>query len=109
MVAKFHGDNQFLILKQHADFRYYAPPKMADVWWIERIWRLMIPLVYKEPLSRTLSGFRQRINKIWKKIDSDTIIKMIHETPARLDWISKNNGNVIPNSWSSSESSLACK
>ncbi len=102
------GHNRFLIIKKHRELKFYAPAKMADVWWIERAWAAMIPKVYKEPLPRTIKRFRLRIQHVWRELDQKRIIRMIHETPARLDWISRNSGKVIPNTWSSESSLLAC-
>jgi hypothetical protein len=102
------GENRFTIMRRDLSSNMYAPSKMADIWWIERVWGAMMSKVYKEPIPRTLRGFRRRVIGAWKKFDQNRITRMIHETPARLNWIAQNSGKVIPNSWDYSASKLAC-
>ena len=102
------GESRFRVMARDQKHEFYAPSKMADIWWIERIWGAMMTKVYKEPFPRTLKGFRRRVIVAWNSFDTDRVTKMIHETPARLEWISKNKGKVIPNSWDYSVSVLAC-
>ena len=69
------------------DYRLYAPSKMDDFWFIERLWRELSAWIYCKPIPQNAEQFREKI-KEWNDLDQAFIPRMINELPTRLRMIS---------------------
>lgn len=76
-----------------------APPKMDDVWAIERIWGVLTYKVYgggqKQPKS--LKELESRIKKQWKTLDGNMLRRAVHQMKLRMRQIVFNKGEKLKN------------
>lgn len=113
-IKLFEKKNEFIFEQDHAkshdsnisqdwctkNLKYFlnkndTPAKMDDYWPIERLWAIMTSKVYKEPRPDTIPLLKRRINKCWAEISQHTLVKLVHQMPLRLKWISENQGKKI--------------
>ncbi len=73
-----------------------SPPKLDDLWPIERVWAVMTQQVYAFLPPENLSELRIRIENAWKGFNPKTLKKLVHEIPFRIKAIIKNEGERIP-------------
>ena len=89
---------------------FFAPSKMDDLWPIERIWRHLVNIVFsKWPLPGTVAEWKSRIQDAWDSVSTELCIRLIHEIPARLHEISRNQGKKIHPTWRSKNSEHRCR
>lgn len=72
-----------------------TPPKMDDLWPIERVWAIMTQEVYKHPPPQTLIELEKRVRLSWKNFNKVTLKKLIHEIPFRIEAIIHADGGKI--------------
>ena len=62
-------------------------PKWDDFWSIERLWGIMSQRVYKNPRPTHISSVMRRLREEVRNTDSKTLIKLVHELPAKMNEI----------------------
>ena len=72
-----------------------TPAKMDDFWPIERLWGIMIPIVYRDPEPQDVDTLRERVFEAWTHILPGTCQVLIHEMPCRLRKIVELKGHKI--------------
>ena len=65
----------------------YFGAKFDDFWWIERLWAIMGTEVYREPRVWTVKKLMRRVREPSKNIDQRTLIKLEHQSPAKMNEI----------------------
>ena len=63
------GDGFFRTSARDRDHRLYAPSKMDDFWFIERLWRELSARVYRKPIPQNAEQFREKSKKEWDDLD----------------------------------------
>ena len=83
--------------------------KWDDFWWIERLWAIMGTEVYREPRVWTVKKLMRRVREASKNIDQRTLIKLVHQSPAKMNEIYRLKGKRIPPSFDPKKSKFASK
>jgi len=99
----------FEIASSRRDHYMYAPAKLTDIWWIERVWRNMTNKVYAAPTPKTLKQLRNRVNTEWKKLTPKYLTKLAHEVPARMKTIINQRGKQLSNGFEVKKSRYHCE
>ena len=87
----------------------YFGAKWDDFWWIERLWAIMGVEVYREPRVWTVKKLMRRVRETSKNIEERSLIKLVHQSPAKMNEIHRLKGKQIPPSFDPTESKFACK
>ena len=82
---------------------------MDDFWPIERIWAIMCDDVYREPRPKTIAMVMRRVREAAAKIDENTLIRLFHALPAKMQEIYRVKGKKIPPTFDAKKSPYACK
>ena len=61
-----------------------TPAKMDDIWPIERLWGILVPVVYRDPTPTTAEQLRERVFDAWTSVLPGTCKVLIHELPFRI-------------------------
>ena len=82
--------------------------KLDDVIPIERLWVIWCPIVYASPVPETIKSLQLRIRKAHRQTSVETLTKLVHEIPARLQEIYRVKGGGIHPSWKYEKSKYRC-
>ena len=67
-----------------------VPPKLDDLWAIERIWGILTGRVYREPVAKTIEELEQRVRDAWDELDSGLLKRTMHQMRLRVEtYVSK--------------------
>jgi len=78
---------------------WYFPPKMDDFWVIERLWAILAAKVYRNPRPTHVDALMRRVRDAVRETKPETLTKLVHEMPARMNKIFEMKGRKIPASW----------
>ena len=84
-------------------------PKWDDFWSIERLWAIQSQRVYRNPRPKHISGVMRRLRDEVKNTDPKTLIRLVHELPAKMNEIYRLKGKKILWNFDPRESPHACK
>ena len=84
-------------------------PKWDDFWSIERLWAIQSQRVYRNPRPKHISGVMRRLREEVKNTDPKTLIRLVHELPAKMNEIYRLKGKKIPSNFDLRKSPHACK
>ena len=82
--------------------------KWDDFWSIERLWAIYSQRVYRNPRQTNIAGVMRRLRDEVRNTDPKTLIKLIHELPAKMNEIYRQNGKKIPSNFDPQQSPFAC-
>ena len=82
--------------------------KWDDLWVIERYWAILSQRVYRNPRPKHISAVMRRLREEVANTDPNTLIKLVHEIPARMNEIYRLKGKKIPSDFDPSKSKFAC-
>ena len=88
---------------------WYFPPKMDDFWVIERLWAILAAKVYRNPRPTHVDALMRRVRDAVRETKPETLTKLVHEMPARMNKIFEMKGRKIPAGWKARNSQWACK
>ena len=88
---------------------FWFPPKMDDFWPIERLWAILAARVFREPRPKSIAAVMRRVREECRKIDESTLIKLVHELPAKMNEIHRRKGKKIPSTFKPENSPFACR
>ena len=108
MVDHFPDFTPTLYSKQEG-FENVFGSKFDDFWWIERIWAILAKDVYRNPAPKTINAVIKRLRKAVKNFDQKTLVKLVHQSHARMMQIWKNKGKKIRPNWKSKDTPWHCK
>ena len=77
----------------------YFGAKWDDFWWVERFWAILCKDVYREPRPKTIKKVMRRVRETSLNVSEKTLIKLVHQSPARMHEIFKQKGGRIPARW----------
>ena len=86
----------------------YFGAKWDDFWWVERFWAILCNEVYREPRPKTIKKVMRRVREASVNVSEKTLIKLVHQSPARMHEIFKQKGGRIPARWNYKKSPYAC-
>ena len=95
-------------LRSEMNAKYWFPAKMDDFWIIERVWGIMKQEVYAEPRPKNVYELVDRIKKAHSNLTTETLTKLVHEMPARMQEIYKMRCHKIHLSWDYDSSLFRC-
>ena len=84
-------------------------PKWDDFWPIERYWGITSQRVYRNPRPTHISGVMRRLREEVRNTDPKTLMKLVHEMPAKMNEIYRLKGAKIPSNFDARKSPFACK
>ncbi|KAF4648455.1 hypothetical protein FOL47_003206, partial [Perkinsus chesapeaki] len=93
------------------ELEWFHPPKLDDVWPIERLWAIVSNRVMKPnscPGSNDKVAWKNLIEDAWKSIPASTFVRLVHAIPAKLAEIVRVGGERIGAQWSSRGKERAC-
>ena len=73
--------------RYEGEHELFFGPKWDDFWSIERLWGIMSQRVYRNPRPTHISGVMSRLREEVRNTDSKTLIKLVHELPAKMNEI----------------------
>ena len=88
---------------------WYFPPKMDDFWVIERLWAILAAKVYRNPRPTHVDALMRRVRDAVRETKPETLTKLVHEMPARMNKIFEMKVRKIPAGWKARNSQWACK
>ena len=86
----------------------YFGAKWDDFWWVERFWAILCNEVYREPRPKTIKKVMRRVREASLNVSEKTLIRLVHQSPARMHEIFKQKGGRIPARWNYKKSPYAC-
>ena len=103
-IAKFNRH----IFGFRGEHDWYFPPKMDDFWVIERLWAILAERVYRTPRPTHVEALMRRVREAVRELKPETLTKLVHEMPARMNKIYEMKGRKIPAGWKARNSPWAC-
>ena len=88
---------------------YFFPPKMDDFWPIERLWAILAQKVFRHPRPEHIDAVMRRIREAVRETKPETLTKLVHAMPAKMNEIYRLKGKKIGSSFDPSKSPFACK
>ena len=82
--------------------------KWDDFWSIERLWAIYSQEVYRNPRPTHIDGVMRRLRETVRTTNPDTLTKLIHELPAKMNEIYRLKGKKIPSNFNPQKSPFAC-
>ena len=82
---------------------------MDDFWVIERLWAILAAKVYRNPRPTHVDALMRRVRDAVRETKPETLTKLVHEMPARMNKIFEMKGRKIPAAWKAHNSQWACK
>ena len=83
--------------------------KLDDVIPIERLWAIWCKDVYAPPVPNNIHSLILRIRKAHRNTTVETLTKLVHQIPAKLEEIYRLKGGRIHPSWDYQKSKFKCK
>ena len=84
-------------------------PKSDDFWPIGRYWGISLQRVYRNPRPTHIQGVMRRLREEVRNTDPKTLLKLVHEMPAKMNEIYRLKGAKIPSNFDARKSPFACK
>ena len=84
-------------------------PKWDDFWPIERYWGISSQRVYRNPRPTNIKGVMRRLREEVRNTDPKTLMKLVHDMPAKMNEIYRLKGAKIPSNFDARKSPFACK
>ena len=83
--------------------------KWDDFWYIERKWAIYSQRVYRNPRPTNIEAVMRRLRDEVRNTDPNTLVRLCHELPAKMNEIYQQKGKRIPSNFDPSKSPFACK
>ena len=84
-------------------------PKWDDFWYIERKWAIYSQRVYRNPRPKHIEGVMRRLRDEVRQTNPNTLIRLCHELPAKMNEIYHQKGKKIPTNFDPKKSPFACQ
>ena len=83
--------------------------KWDDFWCIEDYWGITSQRVYRNPRPTHINGVMRRLREEVRNTDPKTLIRLVHDLPAKINEIYRQKGKKIPSNFDPKKSPFACK
>ena len=87
----------------------FFPLKLDDFWCIERLWAILAQKAFRHPRPERIDLLMRRVREAARNIAPETLIKLVHELPARMQEIYKQKGKKIPADWKGKNNRYRCR
>jgi len=87
----------------------FFSPKWDDSWSIERLWAILSQHVYRNPRPTNISGVIRRLREEVRNTDPETLTKLVHALPAKMNENYRLKDVKIPSNFDHRQSEFACK
>ena len=108
MEENFPAHTPTLWRYQDTDPLFFGP-KWDDFWSIERLWGIYSQRVYRNPRPSHISGVMRRLRDEVRNTDPNTLVRLVHDLPAKMNEIYRLKGKKIPGNFDPRKSPFACK
>ena len=82
--------------------------KWDDFWCIERLWGIFSQQVYRNPRPKSIKGDMRRLRDEVRNTDPKTLVRLVHDLPAKMNEIYNQKGKRIPSNFDPRKSDFAC-
>ena len=107
MEQNFPAHTPTLWRYQETDELFFGA-KWDDFFSIERLWAIYSQEVYRNPRPSHIDAVMRRLREAVRNTDPNTLIKLIHELPAKMNEIHRLKGQKIPSNFDPRVSPFAC-
>ena len=94
--------------RYHDKHPLFFGAKWDDFWSIERLWAIQSQRVYRNPRPTHIDGVMRRLREEVRNTDPKTLIKLVHELPAKMNEIYRLKGAKIKSNFDPRASEFAC-